>query len=152
MPPVQQLVTWSSDFHLDLPEIDDQHRLLADLINKVWQVTVDHHADPARTLTIIEALERYTITHFTQEEVFMREIGFSGFVAHKQAHERFIARISEEKAKVMAGQRLHLDIVHYLKDWLINHILVADREYAVEYARHKAPASRLGLFFKRLFA
>jgi hemerythrin-like metal-binding protein len=146
----QQLVAWSDEFSLNTPEIDQQHQQLIELINQIWIATIDQQHNKLETLRIVYALERYTVTHFTAEEIFMREIGYPKFAAHKQAHDHFVARIRLEKARVAAGERLNLDIVHYLKDWLINHILVADKEYTTEYAKRAAPATLLGKFFRKI--
>jgi len=146
----QQLVAWSGEFSLNMPEIDQQHQQLIELINQVWAATIDKQHNKVEMIRIVYALERYTVTHFTAEEIFMREIGYPKFAEHKKAHDHFVARIREEKIRVAAGERLNLDIVHYLKDWLINHILVADKEYSLDYAKRAAPASLLGKFFRKI--
>ncbi len=146
----QQLVAWTGEFSLNMPEIDQQHQQLIELINQVWAATIDKQHNKVEMIRIVYALERYTVTHFTAEEIFMREIGYAKFAEHKQAHDQFVARIRQEKARVAAGERLNLDIVHYLKDWLINHILVADKQYSTEYAKRAEPASLLGKFFRKI--
>lgn len=143
------LVTWSDDFALGMQEIDEQHRVLIELINRVW-VAVVKRVDRAEALPILEELERYTITHFTAEEVFMREIAYSGFREHKIEHDTFVSRIAAEKAKIAGGQPVALELVHFLKDWLINHILVGDKAYADQY--RKQSSGILGRFFKRLLS
>lgn len=150
MSATQQLVAWTGEFSLNMPEIDQQHQQLIELINQVWVATIDKQHNKVEMIRIVYALERYTVTHFTAEEIFMREIGYQKFAEHKQAHDQFVARIRQEKVRVAAGERLNLDIVHYLKDWLINHILVADKEYTTEYAKRAAPASLLGKFFRKI--
>lgn len=145
------LVAWSDDFNLGMQEIDAQHSILIDLINQVW-VAVVKKPDRAEALRVLEELEKYTITHFTAEEIFMREINYGNFDLHKEEHTKFVARIAEEKAKVVAGDAVTLGIIHFLKDWLINHILVADKQYALEFKKRSEPASVLGRFFKRLWA
>src|ERR1019366_6753273 len=149
------LVAWSNKFELDLPEIDAQHQVLVDLINQVWAAIV-LKPDREKALAILAELEKYTISHFAAEEIFMREIRYEQFAEHKGAHEEFVARIAEEKAKLLAGQAITLDLVRFLKDWLINHILVSDKAYALEYKKRSErassePASTLGKFFKRFW-
>lgn len=145
------LVAWSDEFNLGMEEIDAQHSILIDLINQVWVAAVKK-PDRAEALRVLEELEKYTITHFTAEEIFMREINYGDFDQHKEEHTKFVARIAEEKAKVVAGGAVTLGIIHFLKDWLINHILVADKQYALEFKKRSEPASVLGRFFKRLWA
>jgi hemerythrin len=149
------LVAWSNEFELGMPEIDAQHQVLVDLINQVWAAIV-LKPDREKALAILAELEKYTISHFAAEEIFMREIRYEQFPEHKGAHEEFVARIAEEKAKLLAGLAITLDLVRFLKDWLINHILVSDMAYALEYKKRSEPASSepastLGKFFKRLW-
>jgi hemerythrin len=98
----------------------------------------------------LEELERYTVTHFTAEESFMRTHNYSGFDAHKTQHDGFISRLRQEREAVEAGATLSLDMINFLKDWLINHILVQDKTYAAEFTPKKLGDS-LGGFFSRLF-
>jgi hemerythrin-like metal-binding protein len=137
-----------------MPEIDAQHRVLIELINQVWDTIVPAKPDHAKTFQIIEELERYTLTHFSAEEVFLREIAYLGFDQHKAKHDHFVKRIAQEKAKVKSGQRMTLDIVYFLRDWLINHILVTDKAYVAEFKNRAAPAptSMIGRLFKRFWS
>ena len=143
------LVSWSDEFGLGMPEIDEQHRVLIELINQVWRAVVKR-ADRTEALPILEELEKYTITHFMAEEVFMREIAYPQFAEHKIEHDNFVNRVAEEKAKIVAGQGVELDMVHFLKDWLINHILVSDKAYAEQHRRQSS--GFLGRFFRRLLS
>ena len=145
----KSLVAWSDEFSLGMPEIDAQHQMLIELINQVWLAIIPSKPDQEQTVRIVEELEKYTLTHFTEEEIFMRKMGYLKFKEHKEAHEQFVARIAQEKAKIASGQRLTLDIVYFLRDWLINHILVSDKEYVAEFKKQSTPASALGRFFKR---
>lgn len=145
------LVTWSDEFSLGMQEIDAQHSVLIDLINQVWIAAVKR-PDRAEALRILDELEKYTITHFTAEEIFMREMNYRNFREHKEEHAQFVARIVEERAKISAGAAVTLDIVRFLKDWLLNHILVSDKEYAQDFKLRSQPTSTLGRFFKRLWA
>lgn len=151
MSTAQSLVTWSNEFSLDMPEIDAQHKVLIDLINQVW-VAVIKKPDREEAIRILVELEKYTITHFTAEEVFMRGMAYAAFKDHKDEHEKFVARVAQEKSKILAGQAITLEILQFLKDWLINHILVSDKEYAAEMKKRAAPASTLGKFFRRLWS
>ena len=150
MAPANSQVAWSADYALDLPEIDEQHKYLFQLINEVWRA-VANKADRDNALGVISALEHYTVTHFAAEEAFMREQQYSRYHEHRAEHEKFVARIVLEKSGVKAGSFLSLDLVHFLRDWLVQHIRFSDRAYADEFRiREKAAAKgSLGKFFKR---
>jgi len=126
-----RIVAWQEAYALDLPEIDAQHQVLFDLMNALWHAIIVR-APAQETLALVSELERYTIVHFTEEETFMRRAGYSRFDAHKHAHDRFVARVAEEKARIEAGAPFGLEILHFLKDWLVQPIVVVDRCYADE--------------------
>jgi len=96
-----RIVAWQEAYALDLPEIDAQHQVLFDLMNALWHAIIVR-APAQETLALVSELERYTIVHFTEEETFMRRAGYSRFDAHKHAHDRFVARVAEEKARIEA--------------------------------------------------
>ncbi len=150
MPPTPTDVAWSDDYALQLPEIDEQHKYLFRLINEVW-LAVANKADREKALAVISALEHYTVTHFAAEEAFMREQQYSRYHEHRAEHEKFVARIVLEKSSVKAGSFLSLELVHFLRNWLVQHIRFSDRAYADEFRDREKAAMKgsLAKFFKR---
>ncbi len=145
----QRLIDWNPTYCLGLKEIDDQHKVLVDIINQLWAEVVNGEKG-VRVLATIAELEQYTVTHFQAEENFMRTNAYSDFSAHKQRHDAFVARIRQERQAVEGGKSVSLDLINFLKDWLLNHILVEDRSYATEFQPKKL-VDNLGSFFSRLF-
>ena len=147
----EDLISWKSTYNLGLQEIDEQHQSLLNLINKIWRAIV-RRSDQIVVLALLEELEKYTVAHFAAEETFMRVTGYPGFETHKTEHQSFIERIAEEKRKTDNGSALSLDLMYFLRDWLVDHILFSDRDYAEFTQKNKKPAgSLLGRFFKRFF-
>lgn len=145
------VVAWSEDYALKLPEIDEQHKILFNLLNSLWHAIV-RRSGPVETLELIGELEKYTLSHFAAEETFMRVTHYLDFTEHKKQHDAFVDRVTQEKAAILgAGKPLSLDLLRFLKDWLVDHILVSDKAYANFYETTMQPKSRLGGFFKRLF-
>lgn len=136
----EPLIPWHDDYSLGLDQIDEQHRQLFDLMNRVWETLfsfVEESSDLASQL-ILE-LEQYAQTHFAQEEHFMRETGYPRLDSHRKAHVAFLSRVHAEKGALLQGNRVSLDLLLFLRDWLISHILVADRDYA-GHAGYVGPA------------
>jgi hemerythrin len=152
MPSLQTKVAWSDDYALDLPEIDEQHQYLFQLINEVW-LAVANRADRDTALGVISALEHYTVTHFAAEEAFMREQQYSRYHEHRAEHEKFVSRVVLEKSGVKAGGFLSLELVHFLRDWLVQHIRFTDRAYADEFRDREKAAMKgsLAKLFRRFF-
>ena len=142
------LVTWQNSYALGLEEIDEQHKMLFDIMNRIWEGIV-RNADATTIGSALEDLERYTVLHFTEEETFMRSIRYPNFDAHVALHRRFVQRVAEEKAKAQSGERISLELLHFLRDWLVNHILVEDKRYVTQFQTEKHHTSLLGRFFAR---
>jgi hemerythrin len=127
----EQLLPWHEDYGLGLDLIDDQHQRLFSLMNQVWEALYSLVEDSAEaTSSLILELEHYARAHFDEEEAFMQETGYPRLESHRKAHEAFISRIHAEKDALLAGNRVSLDLLLFLRDWLISHVLVADRDYA----------------------
>lgn len=145
------LLEWETRYSIGLEEIDDQHRTLLETINKIW-VSIVQKSERAVVLGLVEELERYTIAHFAAEETFMRVANYPFFAEHKKEHQHFIARVAEEKRRAIETGTLSLDLMHFLRDWLIEHILVSDKKYADYLSKGpQKEKSLLGRFFSRLF-
>lgn len=146
----ESVIAWQDSFALGLPEIDDQHKTLFSLMNRLWSALV-LKAGTEELLDIIGELEHYTISHFAAEETFMRVTQYPRFIEHKQAHDKFVERLAVEKANLASGKVIGIALLHFLKDWLVNHILIQDKAYAEEYQSAKSPAWALGKFFRSLW-
>ena len=70
------------------------------------------------------------MAHFTAEEALMRCMNYPQLDAHKDEHKLFITRVAEEKERAQRLEQISLDMMYFLKDWLVDHILVSDRSYA----------------------
>lgn len=143
-----KVVQWSDSYRIGLAEIDDQHKTLIDLMNDLW-TAIAVNANAQDYEKILQRLEQYTVAHFSAEEVMMRDIGFPDFDKHQAAHRHFVKRLQDESKRVQRGEKLSLDILHFLRDWLVNHILVNDKAYAAYIASKDKPAGFLGRFFSR---
>jgi hemerythrin len=145
----KQLITWSDEYSVGMSEIDAQHKVLFDVLNRLWAAII-RRADQDEMLAIVSELEKYTIAHFAAEEVFMKSIDYADLAEHNKAHRMFVDRLAAEKKVVLAGGSLSLDLLKFLKDWLANHILVSDQAYARAVRERNEPQTALGRFFKRL--
>ena len=133
-------LTWSEDWLLGIDALDDQHKLLADCINKLLvECNQAETASPEDAEKHKEALAQlfndlYTTTkkHFSFEEALMRDEGYPAYAAHAREH---VMLIAELKATYVNGLKegccnLDPEILRALKSWLIVHVSRSDREFA----------------------
>ena len=142
------VVRWSEEYSIGLSEIDQQHMALIELMNDLWRA-IASNAPVEVSERLLERLEHYTVAHFGAEETMMRALEYPGFPAHKLSHAKFVHRLQEERQQLLQGKKLSLDILNFLRDWLISHIQVSDRAYAVFCAEKKRPMGFIGRFFAR---
>jgi len=126
---MEPLIPWHDDYGLGLGEIDNQHQTLFQLMNKVWDA-VNERDNALTAADLIRELEAYAQTHFRAEELFMSQTGYPRLDFHKKAHDAFVQRLKSEEEAMADGGWISTSLLLFLRDWLITHILVADREYA----------------------
>lgn len=107
--------------------MDVQHRRLVDLLNSLSD-QVDN-SSPESVDHILGALARYTVYHFSCEEALMVEVGLDGrhVEQHRVIHARFVDQVQSWIATRQAdGQLSTKQLIEYLANWLIFHILGED--------------------------
>ena len=63
-----------------------------------------------------------------------------------------MGRVLEEKKQALASGELSLDLMYFLRDWLVGHILGSDKHYADYMNKNKSKSgSLIGRLFRRFF-
>ncbi len=123
---------WADTMSVGIPEIDAQHRELINILNRLFVSVVERDKDKV-TIEILDALIDYTKTHFALEEQLMEEAGYDSleFVAHKDTHQRFVEKVGEAAHKnLVEGKSVSFELIHFLRNWLRDHIMDTDKRYA----------------------
>ena len=123
---------WADTMSVGVPEIDSQHRELINLLNRLFVSVVERDKDKT-TIEILDALIDYTKTHFTLEEELMLVAGYDPgeFVTHQRAHQNFIEKVGTAAHKnLVEGKSVSFELIHFLKNWLREHIMVSDMRYS----------------------
>ena len=140
----RSLLVWSEDYRVGVDDIDDQHRELFNLVNRL-RGAVAEGGDGLRT--VFEELERYTFKHFTDEEALMMASGYPGFVEHARSHARFVEFVARERQKFLDGTVPGPGMLDFLNEWLVRHIERDDQLAADFYLDRMPPRS----WFDRIF-
>jgi len=125
------LVTWSSTYSVGVRSIDAQHMELINLVNDMYNHIVgDEKAERAYFKKIIHNAVEYVKVHFATEEKILLATKFPGYVDHKRAHDLFILNVIENIRDYEEGKKINLAaFTHFLKDWILSHIAVMDKQY-----------------------
>jgi hemerythrin len=112
--------------------IDDQHKGLIDFINDIFNHASGNERDErAYFALVIQQAVQYIKEHFQAEEKLMLGTKFPGYVEHKKVHDEFTLTVVKSVKDFEAGKRLVLEkFAYFLKDWVLTHIAVMDRQYA----------------------
>lgn len=123
------LVQWSDELSVGIEEIDNQHKILVDLLNDLHRAIVEHHGSEAAHRILAELLE-YTRIHFAVEESLMRIMGYPDYEEHKHHHELLLNEVRLLGRKLAEGKKsVNFELLHFLKMWLTKHIMEEDMQY-----------------------
>ncbi|HEX6734575.1 MAG TPA: bacteriohemerythrin, partial [Azonexus sp.] len=123
---------WDDHFNTGLATVDEQHRQLVRLINRLAS-HVAYGSQPADLARVFDELADYAVYHFSTEEAIWQAHlpGEASEAAHREVHAEFVARIGQFRAQ---GERPAREVAEealaFLARWLASHILEADRHMA----------------------
>lgn len=136
---VSDLITFDSRIMLGIDTIDNQHRKLVDLINRLHK-SMKLRQSRSISAGILDELVEYTVTHFTFEENLMKKLGYSESEDHFQKHKELVSKVNDFRNRFSQGNAtLSMDLMDFLKEWLVVHIHVTDRSY-VEFFKSRGVA------------
>ena len=128
---------WNSKYSIGIPEADEDHRCLIDLVNEMHEAivrdrgreTVDAAVDEAATMVaVLDELHAYASYHASLEEKYMQALDYPDYDEHREAHRMLADRVQAYRRDFDDGKAiLSMDIVRFLKDWLDSHLMNHDR-------------------------
>lgn len=123
------LIEWNESLSVGIAEFDNQHKELVRMLNELFDaMKVGKGNDVLRP--ILEKLSAYVVTHFNAEEKKLAQVGYPLYATHKQEHAALTTKLNDFKQKFTIGQAgLSVQLMNFLKDWLINHIKGTDMKY-----------------------
>jgi hemerythrin-like metal-binding protein len=135
------LFAWDETCSVNVPEFDRHHQHLYTLVNRLHDAMLAGHAKETMC-GILDELISYTQGHFAAEEAFMIARAYPGLNAHKAEHAKLCEQVVEFRERFRSGGApITLELMHFLRDWLQNHIQRSDKLYSpLGVARPGAPA------------
>ena len=128
---MSELISWSADFSVGIPIIDEQHQELLTLVNEMFNhVAGDAQAERVYFKKVVQKAVDYVKVHFSVEEKILLDNNFPGYGEHKKAHDVFVMTIVEKVQDFEAGKPLTLlEFTQFLKEWILTHIAIMDKGY-----------------------
>lgn len=124
-------IEWNDALLIGNRDVDTQHKRLVDMIQSIPEFTTTRDD---RVLT--EALE-YAVTHFNDEESFMREIAYPDLRAHINKHKKLTRTLMAYAKDYEKGNTDLYAFKQFMFRWVREHIMDEDRKIGLFY--HNRP-------------
>ena len=121
------------EYYLGVDAMDAEHKKLFEIAESAHKLLNDEFIIDKfdYIVKIIEELKDYAEVHFSHEEAYMESIQYKKIFSQKIEHQEFIGKLNqinwEEVEKDQ--EKTILNILEFLNDWLVNHILYTDKLY-----------------------
>lgn len=122
-------IIWDEGFSVGVSEMDRQHRRIIDIINSLIEKQDIGVDSEIISDTLIMMLE-YANEHFRREEQYMLESGYPDYSRQRREHNEFRKRTAFFSIDTIRHKTaIPKEVLAYLKEWWVNHILNADMKY-----------------------
>jgi hemerythrin-like metal-binding protein len=119
-------LVWDKTLSVDVPEIDQDHRRLLELFNRLGHAVEDGEPQPYIE-SVMDELISCTAWHFQHEERLMEKYDYPDRQAHRSEHEDLITSGQAlQQALKRSGTPLSQKEIEYLEHWLTAHIYGTD--------------------------
>lgn len=135
-------LSWNEQLNIGVEVVDKAHARLFRIVGKLMDL-VEHEADCQNACRkSVKFLEDYTMTHFSEEEAYMRSVNYKGYEKHKKIHDEF-------RDNTLVSLKKHLEASGYsqvaverflsvLIGWLTGHIMAEDQAITGHVVAKKA--------------
>lgn len=122
---------WNEDtFSVKVPSIDAQHRQLFTMVNELHSA-LEAQASETSLMLLLNELSRYAYEHFDYEEAMQEKAGYQKLNEHIIEHNNLRNSVVNFHERFTRGEvKLDLEIFNFLVNWLLNHVLVADKDFS----------------------
>lgn len=132
-----KFIKWESKYKTGYKRIDDQHKELVNIINDLYSISSEANLEDEKVKksfsSILKRAIDYATYHFSYEERIMSAIDYSVSKEHITEHRAFSVKVVDEVAMYENGDNIVIeDFISFLRDWLINHIMVEDKKFITE--------------------
>ncbi len=123
---VPGLTMWTEDLAVGIEAIDDDHRILLELLTRAYC----EQGDASYTLsTLLAELAEYAPGHFRREESIMKACGYPGSADHNQVHQFLLNQLEIKKDRLRKGTISRPEVIVFLTSWLVNHVRDVDKVF-----------------------
>jgi len=124
------LIKWDDSYSVHIKKIDEQHQILVRLVNELHDAMAKGAARNVLN-EVLNSLVSYTVIHFKLEEELFEQYKYADAEKHSAEHAKLTKQVKDFQEKFQQGKSsITYELMNFLSDWLINHILGSDKKYA----------------------
>jgi hemerythrin len=124
------LMEWTEKLSVGVAQYDNEHKKLVGMVNELYDGMQAGHGKEV-VGAILDRLIDYTKTHFANEEKAFVTLNYPDYLSHKAEHDALTRQVMEVQKKYKAGASvvLSMEVMSFLKNWLVKHIMGTDKAY-----------------------
>lgn len=123
------MFTFTKDCLIGVPEIDEEHRRLFELIGEIDEALKTDKDSVTTAMSLLNELKQYAVNHFAHEEAYMASIKDPELNRQQKEHQAFVDKVNSYRFSDITDETakgLVLELLEYLSKWLMGHILGSD--------------------------
>jgi len=134
----KEFIIWNPKWATGISKIDEQHKHLVEVINKAHTIN-ELKKDGKELKTLLNEVTELARIHFSTEEEYFDETEYPETEMHKEKHAELLQRvivISNKFDKDGNPRQITEELLHFLRDWLDNHLVKVDHKYIPWLTEH----------------
>jgi hemerythrin-like metal-binding protein len=129
MRPIITTIEWSSNYSVNIAEIDRQHQKIVEMFKNLSSA-IKRKNQKKVIPEVLRELDEYAGYHFNTEERLMRRYGYPDYETHIKEHDDFCLKISGMQRDLMDGKEtVTVEALKFLEYWFSDHIKKTDKKY-----------------------
>ena len=130
MSELKDIFHWSEKLSVGIPSIDSQHKVMVEIIGSLFEGFQNSNMNDTSIKTVNKLIV-YIDQHFKHEEQLFEQHQWEGRYEHKNKHVQLTKKVMDLMSELNQekDRENSLKLMRLLKEWLSEHILIADREY-----------------------
>ena len=122
------LYQWDSGLQTGYDKIDNQHKQLIGMVNKLIEASSSGKSADVVT-EALDFLAGYAIMHFGDEEKLQIDFAYPDYYSHKSKHDDFrvvVGKLVRQVKKEGPTEKLIEEVCNTIGSWLLEHIMGDD--------------------------
>jgi len=124
------VVRWDpSKLSVGIMEMDNQHKRIIEIVNN-FNKAVKSGGSVKGAAKAMDDLVDYAKNHLQAEEELLRRHKYPEYDQHKRIHTMMLDKLAHLQQRAASGEKgAVLDVMNFVRDWLVNHIQKIDVKY-----------------------